>query len=664
MADLIAQGPRPEDRWRQPLPAGQVVLLGRQQAPGAAGSNPTVDANGTPLWGVPWEPFLSRRHVELVWRNGRLEVRQLPQARNPLYLHGRETDHFELKPGEHFVVGSTVFMLVEQGGTPRSVSQASTAADPGAEQPLFETTISAPELHRQRFRDAPHRLDVLRRLPDVISGAADDQELFLRLENMLLAGIPTADVVALVKVKKPESADRSSPAPDVEVLHWERRLATGDDFYPSNRLVQAALHERHQTVLRVWRGSLAGAQDVTVMSNCDWAFCTPILARQGEHKTVQPVDGSAPAEPAADLADSSASGSGAGVPVSPSVEWGIYVAGRFGPADAETLQAPLASSELGDDLKFTELVAAVLHSLQEVRSLQRRQASLSQFFSPTVLGTLTNRDPDLALQPREADLTILFCDLRGFSRAAERHADNLLALLNRVSQALGVMTQNILDQKGVIGDFHGDAAMGFWGWPLPQPDRVERACLAALGIRTFFEAIGHKPGHPLAGFQVGIGIASGRAVAGKIGTVNQVKVTVFGPVVNLASRLEGMTKLVRAPILLDETTAQAVQERGLRHLGRLRRVAKLKPYGLDTPLVVSELLPPLSEYPELTDAHLADYEKAVDALLAGSWSKAYDLLRRMPPEDRVPDFLTVLIAKHDRRPPPGWNGVIELDSKS
>jgi len=66
----------------------------------------------------------------------------------------------------------------------------------------------------------------------------------------------------------------------------------------------------------------------------------------------------------------------------------------------------------------------------------------------------------------------------------------------------------------------------------------------------------------------------------------------------------------------------------------------------------------------LTEAHLADYEQAVDALLAGDWGRAYDLLRKMPPEDRVPDFLTALIVKHDRQPPPGWAGVIDLDSKT
>jgi adenylate cyclase len=93
-------------------------------------------------------------------------------------------------------------------------------------------------------------------------------------------------------------------------------------------------------------------------------------------------------------------------------------------------------------------------------------------------------------------------------------------------------------------------------------------------------------------------------------------------------------------------------------------VARVKPYGLDTPLTVTELLPPAAEYPELTDAHLADYESALDAFTAGDWDRAYDLLRRMPPGDRVPDFLTALIVRRDRRPPPGWNGVVELDSKA
>jgi adenylate cyclase len=242
-------------------------------------------------------------------------------------------------------------------------------------------------------------------------------------------------------------------------------------------------------------------------------------------------------------------------------------------------------------------------------------------------------------------------------------AKDLLALLDRVSKALGVMTQNILDQGGVIGDFQGDAAMGFWGWPLAAPDRVERACRAALGIRAFFTAAAQDPQHPLTNFQVGIGIATGSAVAGKIGTTHQVKVTVFGPVVNLASRLEGMTKIFKAPILLDEAAAGVVREKIPPGLARCRRVARVQPYGLETPLTVTELLPPSSEYPQMTDAHLADYEAAVNALESGDWGHAYDLFRRMPCEDQVPDFLTELILQHHRRSPPDWKGWVKLDTK-
>ena len=216
--------------------------------------------------------------------------------------------------------------------------------------------------------------------------------------------------------------------------------------------------------------------------------------------------------------------------------------------------------------------------------MEHRHATLSQFFSPVVLDTLAVEDPEVVLAPRETEVSVLFCDLRGFSRESERQAGDLLGLLQRVSRALGVMTHHIREQGGVVGDFQGDAAMGFWGWPLPQHDAVLRTCRAALAVRAEFEAT--------AGFHAGIGVATGRAVAGKIGTVDQVKVTVFGPVVNLASRLEGMTKILRAPILLDEATARIVRQQVPRDVARVRRLAIVRPYGLDTPLEVSELLPP------------------------------------------------------------------------
>ena len=75
------------------------------------------------------------------------------------------------------------------------------------------------------------------------------------------------------------------------------------------------------------------------------------------------------------------------------------------------------------------------------------------------------------------------------------------------------------------------------------------------------------------------------------------------------------------------------------------------------------LLPPLSQYPVLTDEHLACYEMALDKFLSRNWAAAFELLHRIPSEDEVKDFLTVYIAEHNRRVPLNWDGVIPLESK-
>ena len=218
--------------------------------------------------------------------------------------------------------------------------------------------------------------------------------------------------------------------------------------------------------------------------------------------------------------------------------------------------------------------------------------------------------------------------------------------------------------SGVVGDFHGDAAMGFWGWPLEQSDMVQQAIAAALAIRSDFEESAAIKNHPLAGFHAGLGIATGTAVAGRIGTVDQVKVTVFGPVVNLASRLENMTKHLHAPILVDEVTAEKIREEIPPTVARVRRVAKVLPYGMNTPLMVSELLPPESARGSvLSDQHISLYEKALDGFQDGNWNEAFRLLHQVPAEDRVKDFLTVYIAQHGRVAPPDWNGTIRLPEK-
>ncbi len=350
--------------------------------------------------------------------------------------------------------------------------------------------------------------------------------------------------------------------------------------------------------------------------------------------------------------------------------WALYAAGhltREQGAEPRLSGGPddrVDSGDLREDLRFTELVASTISALRQVQLLERQQTTLGQFFAPAVLQAITHQQADIVLAPRETEVSVLFCDLRGFSMRSERSADNLLGLLERVSEALGVMTHQILEQGGVFGDFQGDAAMGFWGWPLGQDDKVARACLAALAIRREFETAAREPDHPLSDFRMGIGLATGKAVAGRIGTTDQSKVTVFGPLVNRASRLEGMTKILHTPILLDEATALMVRRQVPVTVARCRRIAIVKPYGMTQPIEISELLPPADEYPELSDENLHDYEQALEEFLAGRWGEALELLHRVPAKDRVKDFLTVYIVEHNRTPPPDFKGVIPLSSKS
>ncbi|MEX2176062.1 MAG: adenylate/guanylate cyclase domain-containing protein [Pirellulaceae bacterium] len=594
MPDLIAQGPEPQHRWRRKLAAGAKQVIGR-----AAGA-----------WATPWDERISRRHVELVWNEGRLHVSLFAEARNPVFYRGHKADQFSLRPGDHFVIGQTTFSLVEE--------RAHASLD--HPRPADERTFAIEELRSAPFRHADQRIDVLGRLPDIISGSSSDQEMFVRLVNLLLTGIPRASAAAVVEVRGQGS--------EVSVLHWDRRILSGGDFRPSERLIRQAVESR-ASMAHVWSAGQTRAEgEFTVSEGIDWAFCVPI-------------EGQA------------------------SAGWALYVTGSFLgdlPSSAET-----DADSLRDDVKFAELTASTLAGLRESHVLARRQASLSQFFSPVVLEAIAAHDADEVLAPREADVTVLFCDLRGFTQQSERSAGDLFELLSRVSRALGVMTHHILEHGGVVGDFHGDSAMGFWGWPLPQADAVERACRAALGIRAAFTESSHS------NFRVGIGIASGRAVAGKIGTVDQVKVTVFGPVVNLASRLETMTKQLRASILVDPPTAAVLRACVPASIARVRRLAKVRPVGFSAPLEVSELLPPLpslspalapSPSPSsLSDAHLTAYEAALDAFQSSDWNEALRLLHQVPPDDQAKDFLTVFIAQHNRTPPPNWDGSIPLEGK-
>lgn len=589
MPDLIAQGPSSQDRWRRELPAstsGLDVLVGRSGAD----------------WNVPWDSMISRAHVRLTpTGDDRVDVLCMTTARNGVFHRGKQVSRFTLVPGDHFVIGKTTFTLANRPGA----TDSSNAGD------MTEHAYDLTALRRRHFRDAGSRIELLSRLPDLITSSGSDQELLVRVTSMLLQATPSAAAVAIVSVVQAAN----SPSL-VEVLHYDNRIPETDGPPVSSRLVRSAVDKR-ESILQLWAAERSDGPAFTASEDADWAFCVP-------------------------LRSDACPG------------WALYVTGQLA-ADSgmdlgKTLQA--APDDLQDDVKFAELVGTTIANLRQSRRLERRQSAMRHFFAPIVLEALANRETDEVLSPREANLSVMFCDLRGFSRRSEEDADQLLDLLAQVSDALGVMTRHILDTRGVIGDFHGDAAMGFWGWPLEQDDMAIRAALAATKIRTHSEndVAGRKA------FRCGIGIATGRAVAGRIGTVDQVKVTAFGPVVNLASRLEGLTKAFGAEIVMDETTASLLK--GSEGPYRTRRLARVRPAGLKNAVEVSELIGDGER--SLTDEQIQHFEASLDAMIAGDWEHAHERLHELPAWDRPKDVLLATILRHNRVPPENWDGVISF----
>jgi adenylate cyclase len=558
-----------------------------------------------------WDDRVSRNHATLTPGSTGVQLQLLESASNPAFIDGHKVLNALVKPGQSFVIGNTRFEVqqVTQSDSPRSNS-------------VQQLAIDRQQLQQLRYDDADKRIEVLTSLPAVIRESGVDRDLFVRLANLLLAGIQHAEGVAVVSLE----LGTQKPV----VLHQERRFEADGSIRPSERLICNA-YEEQKTVLHVWDESEQADSTYTQHAGFNWAFCTPLSGQ-----TLTPPAGARAIDHPA-----------------------LYIAGRSPGEGAKVNQRRLHA-----DIKFTEFIADIVSSLQRQRELERQQTGLRQFFSPPVLEALGNDLDTSLLEPRECDVTVLFCDLRGFSKHAEDQADNLTGLLERVSLALEVMTSQILRFGGVTGDFQGDAALGFWGWPISSEEAPLNACRAALAIRDEFAKAHADPNNPLKDFETSIGIAYGRAVAGKIGTREQVKVTVFGPVVNLASRLEGMTRQLHVSILIDDKLDQLIRNSGERFEGRVRRLLHVLPYGMDNSLVVSELVPALQKLPQLTDQHLADFEAGLDKFIAGDWAEAWRYLHSMPADDRAQDFLAMQITQHDRTAPGDWDGIVSMKKKN
>jgi adenylate cyclase len=279
-------------------------------------------------------------------------------------------------------------------------------------------------------------------------------------------------------------------------------------------------------------------------------------------------------------------------------------------------------------------VAAGLARLEHEQAAVRAQVKLEQFFGRELHQQLEAR-PEL-LQPRDAEVTILFCDIRGFSRISERLG--CAGTVEWIGDIMEVLSECVLAEAGVVVEYIGDELMAMWGAPVSLPDHACRACRAALAmlgrlprLNERWQPILEEP------LELGIGINSGQARVGNIGTSQKFKYGPLGTTVNLASRVQGATKYLKTAVLLTRATRDYLGDEFA-----TRRLCRVRVVNINEPVELFELaVGNRPEWPELR----ADYEKALEKFEAGNFRTAVRILANIHSELPEDGPTMVLLAR-------------------
>lgn len=250
------------------------------------------------------------------------------------------------------------------------------------------------------------------------------------------------------------------------------------------------------------------------------------------------------------------------------------------------------------------------------------------------------------------EITVLFADLAGFTEFSERLGDRAVPI---VGGFLELAAQAVEAEGGTVDKFIGDAVMAFWGAPLPDEAQALRACRAALAIDAAMRAVA-AAGAPLGCLRARLGLNTGPAIVGNIGSARRLNYTALGDTVNLASRLEGVNKVYGTTILLGAAT----RERAGAAI-RAREIDTVAVHGRREGARVFELLG-LADAPPPLEA-----ERYAEALTFYRQARFADALAILEPVAGT-DGPTMWLAARCRRlaatPPPGaWEPVTQLDVK-
>ena len=172
---------------------------------------------------------------------------------------------------------------------------------------------------------------------------------------------------------------------------------------------------------------------------------------------------------------------------------------------------------------------------------------------------IRSQDADEALSSHRQVLTVLFSDIRGFTAMSERMAPEQVVIFLR--EYLGTMTEAVFHHGGAVDKYVGDAIVALYNAPFEMPDHAARAVRTALEFQERLGPLREKFRDALGGdIRCGVGIHTGEAVVGALGSAHRLEYTAIGDTINLGSRLEGLTKRFDVPIIISEATYREVKD--------------------------------------------------------------------------------------------------------
>ena len=256
----------------------------------------------------------------------------------------------------------------------------------------------------------------------------------------------------------------------------------------------------------------------------------------------------------------------------------------------------------------------------------------------------------------ERELTVLFADIRNFTTISERL--NPKALGELMNSVLGAESDVIRNEfHGTLDKYIGDAVMAFWGAPVAEPAHARQAVLAGQAMLQAVRRLDETAqtmGWPKV--QIGIGINTGLMHVGDMGSSERQAYTVLGDSVNLASRLEGLTKVYGVDILVGESTRAALDNWVCREVDRVRVKGK------DQAVTIFEPIAPLSDVQPLLQLELSQWEQALVAYHAQHWDGALRAIKALVeayPERKLYELYMKRVCGFQLEPPPNdWDGSV------